>query len=434
MFDRTFLSISKPISKIISQIISQITSKLILKGISYHLGYGLLFLVVSMGVITGCGGQNPEANKAEEPNVKKESSLVFQEVTLEKFDDNGQPLWKVNAQKVVYGQDKKIANVTKPKGNLFQDGKVVLQVEAEQGQIFDDGKQILLNGKIIAIDPRNQAVLKGDKLQWKPEESMLIMQENLTGNNSQLQFSARIGRYFTKEQKLELQGQVVAVVKEPPLRMQSRYIQWLIPQEKINSDRILQISHYQKQDGSPNSQTNLQLTPDPNSKNPPPKLLQKVESEQVEYDLKTKVAILKKNVQLNSIEPPAQAVSNNITWNIIEETVLSPETIKIVQVKDQLTVTGNQGLLNLKTKIADLVGGVQAISDRNQSTVFANQMQWNLETQALQATGNVIYQQVNPALKVVGSEAAGKLNTENIVVTGTKNPGGQVITEIIPKE
>ncbi len=400
-------------------------TKNILKTIYHQLCYGLLFLLVTLGIITGCGGQNPAANQPED-NTRKESSLTFQDVTLEKFDDGGKPLWKVNAQKVLYSQDRKVANVTKPKGNLFQDGKVVLQVEADQGQIFDDGKEVLLNGKIIAIDPRNQALLKGDKLQWKPEDSILVMQENLTGNNSQVQFSARVGRYFTKEQKMELQGQVVATVKDPPLRMQTRYLQWLIPQEKITSDRNLRIDHYEK--------LATPLSPNPNPQSPQPKLLQQVESEQVDYDLKTKIAIFKKNVQLNSLEPPAQAVSNNITWNITEETVLSPETIKIVQVKDQLTVTGNQGLLNLKTKIADLLGGVQAISNKNQSTVFANQIQWNLDTQDLQANGNVIYQQTNPALKVVGSEASGKLNSDNIIVTGTKNAGGQVVTEIIPEQ
>jgi lipopolysaccharide export system protein LptA len=208
-------------------------------------------------------------------------------------------------------------------------------------------------------------------------------------------------------------------VKDPSLRLQTRFLQWLIAQEKLSSDRTLHIDHYQKQE-QPTTQ--------------PPKLVQQIEADQVDYDLKTKVAVLKKNVQMNSIEPPAQAVSDNITWNVDEETVLSPETIKIVQIKDQLTVTGNQGLVNLKTKIANLIGGVQASSGKNQSTVFANQMEWNLDTQDLQANGNVIYQQANPILKVIGSEASGKLNSDNIVVTGTKNVGGQVVTEIIPEK
>ncbi|NJL89401.1 MAG: LPS export ABC transporter periplasmic protein LptC [Coleofasciculaceae cyanobacterium SM2_1_6] len=369
-------------------------------------------------------------------------------MTLEKFDDNGQPLWKVNAKNVVYSQDNKIANVLKPKGNLFQSGRVVLQVEADRGQIFDDGRRVLLDGNIVAIDPRNQAVLKGNKVEWNPENSILIIQDNLRGNNAQLQASARIGRYYTKEQRMELQGQVVATVKAPPLRIQTRYLQWFIAQEKVTGDRTLRVAHYEKSDQplspapspSPNAASNsvpnqsaIESAELPDLPPTPQKLIQQVEAEEVEYNLKTKIAIFKENVQLNSIEPPAQAVSNNVVWNVEEEIITSPETIKIVQAKDQITVTGNQGILNLKTKMANLTGGVQATSDRQKSVIFANQMQWNLDSQDLQATGNVIYQQENPILKVVGSEASGKLNTENIVVTGTQNPGGQVVTEIIPE-
>lgn len=421
--------------------------------------YFLIFLLVmTTGMLTACG-DDPAANQPPTPEPSRESSLTFREVTLEKFDDNGQPLWKVNAQNVVYSQDNKIANVLKPKGNLFQAGRVVLQVEADRGQIFDDGRQVLLDGNIVAIDPRNQAVLKGNKVEWNPENSILVIQDNLRGNNAQLQASARIGRYYTKEQRMELQGQVVATVKEPPLRIQTRYLQWFIAQEKVAGDRTLRVAHYEKSDQplsiepspSPNSTPNTFTNSPSNSASnqpaqsviespglpdlppTPQKLIQQVEAEEVEYNLKTKIAIFKKNVQLNSLEPPAQAVSNNVVWNVEDEIITSPETIKIVQAKDQIVVTGNQGILNLKTKMANLTGGVQATSDRQKSVIFANQMQWNLDSQDLQATGNVIYQQENPSLKVVGSEASGKLNTENIVVTGTQNPGGQVVTEIIPE-
>lgn len=419
--------------------------------------YFLIFLLVlTTGILTACG-DDPRANQAPTPEPSRQSSLTFREVTLEKFDDNGKPLWKVNAQNVVYSQDNKIANVLKPKGNLFQEGRVVLQVEADRGQIFDDGRQVLLDGNIVAIDPRNQAVLKGNKVEWNPEKSILVIQDNLRGNNAQLQASARIGRYYTKEQRMELQGQVVATVKDPPLRIQTRYLQWFISQEKVMGDRTLRVAHYEKSDqplslepspspsslpnSSPNSSPNfsgnqpvIESSELPDLPPTPQKLIQQVEAEEVEYNLKTKIAIFKKNVQLNSIEPPAQAVSNNVVWNVADEIITSPETIKIVQAKDQITVTGNQGILNLKTKMANLTGGVQATSDRQKSVIFANQMQWNLDSQDLQATGNVIYQQVNPTLKVVGSEASGKLNTENIVVTGTQNVGGQVVTEIIPEQ
>ncbi len=359
----------------------------------------LIFCLILLP-LASCDNSKPAA-QAPPP---KQSGSVLRQVTLEKFDEQGRPLWQVQAQEVNYSPDRKTAAIIKPKGNLFQNGQVVLQVEAERGQITNDGRQISLEGKITALDPRNKAVIRGENLEWLPQQALLTIQDNLVANNDTAEVNAKTGRYFTQEQRLELQGAVRVRVKEPAVRLQGRFLQWSIAQEKMMSDRRLQMERYQDQ-----------------------QLLQQIEADQGEYNLKTKVAILQKNIQIKSLEPEAQAVSEQITWNVEEQTILSPFTIKIVQ--QQLTVTGNQGILNLKSNLANLTGGIQAISAANQSVLFANQLQWNLDNQQVQATGNVTYQQPQPSLKVTGSQANGNLNNNTVVVTSPER--GQVVTEII---
>jgi len=61
---------------------------------------------------------------------------------------------KVKAEEAIYSKDKKLAQVRKPTGELFQDGKPVYQITAQQGTI-QDGKQLFLKGQIVATDLRN---------------------------------------------------------------------------------------------------------------------------------------------------------------------------------------------------------------------------------------------------------------------------------------
>jgi lipopolysaccharide export system protein LptA len=98
-------------------------------------------------------------------------------------------------------------------GDLFQDGKVVLQVSADSGEIEEDGQKVFLKGQITATDTRNGAVLRGDELEWRPKEDLLVVRNNLKGNHPQLQATAKEGRYFTRKQQVELLGQVAAYQK-----------------------------------------------------------------------------------------------------------------------------------------------------------------------------------------------------------------------------
>jgi len=61
--------------------------------------------------------------------------LTFNDVTLEQADEQGRSVWKVKAEEAICSKDKKLAQVRKPTGELFQDGKPVYQIIAQQGTI-----------------------------------------------------------------------------------------------------------------------------------------------------------------------------------------------------------------------------------------------------------------------------------------------------------
>jgi len=367
-----------------------------------------IFLIV---LLSACDRKSDlvEPTKQNTGETEIEASLVFNNVTLDQADEEGNPLWKIKAEKATYSQDQKTAIVENPTGDLFQDGKVVLQVSAKQGEIRQDGQIVFLRGQIIAKDLRNGTQLRGEELEWRPQEDLLIVRNNLKGEHPQLQASAKEGRYFSRKQQLELTGQVAAISKDPNLHMKTEHLVWHIQDQKVIGDQRIRMERYKDQT-----------------------VTDTVEADKSELNQKTKVVTLQQNVQLKSVEPPLLMSSNSAVWNLNTQTVNSDQPLQIVQQKENLTLTANQGQIDLEEEVADLTGGVQGIATRNQAKLYSNQLRWNIPTQLMQASGNVIYQQVDPPLNTTGVTAEGKLQDQSIVVKG--GAGTPVVTEIIPND
>lgn len=375
----------------------------------HRLSFGILLLTFTL--LSACNSSSRTEKKLKQDTkvTTIEGTLVFKNVTLDQADEKGRPLWKVKAKQATYTKDKKTAQIEKPTGDLFQDGQIVLQVAADTGevQIRETGNKIFLKGKITATDIRNKAVFRGDELEWSPKEDLLIVRNNLKGNHPQLQATAKEARYFTRTQQVELLGQVTALAKDPDFQMKTERLLWQIKEQQANSDKRIQIERYKVKT-----------------------VTDRVEADQSQVNLKTKIATLQQNVQLTSIEPPVLMSSNAAIWNINARTVVSDQPVRIVQQVENLVITANQGQIDLERKVANLTGGVQGINNKNQANLYANQMNWDIPTQKIQASGNVIYKQLNPPFNVSGPTAIGKLQDQSIVVNS--EPGKRVVTEIIP--
>ncbi|WP_427161176.1 LPS export ABC transporter periplasmic protein LptC [Aliinostoc sp. HNIBRCY26] len=349
--------------------------------------------------------RNNQPNNTSSPN--QESNLTFFDVTLEQADEDGRPVWRVKAKQAQYTKEKQIGEAQSPYGELYQDGKIVYQVTAEKADIEQDGKQLFLRGKIVATDPVNGIVLRGNELEWRPQEDLLIMRNQINGNHKQLQAVAQEAKVKTREQRMELSGGVVAKSVDPQTQMRTEHLIWQIKEEKLIGDRPVQIDRYKNNQISDRARGNA-----------------------AEFNLKTQVAFLQKNAQLELSEPPMQIASNSMIWNMKAENVITNSPIRIFHKAENLTVTANQGEMKIPQKIAFLTGNVNAIGQRRQ-TLNAQKMTWYLDKKLLEAQGNVAYQQANPPVNFKGEKAVGNLQTENIVVSG--GSGNRVVTEIIPR-
>ncbi|QIR39033.1 LPS export ABC transporter periplasmic protein LptC [Tolypothrix sp. PCC 7910] len=367
-----------------------------------------LFLVVGLFACSGKSVKN-QANNSNTSGQNTDSNLTFFNVDFEQFDEVGRPIWKVNAKQAKYTKEKQIGQAESPYGELYQDGKVVYQIKAERADIEQDGKQLFLKGKIVATDPRNGIVLRGNELEWRPKEDLLIVRNQINGTHPKLQAVAQEAKVKTREQRMELSGKVVANSADPQLQMRTEHLIWQIKEEKLIGDRPVQIDRYK----------NNQIT-------------DRGRGNATEINLKTKIATVTKNAQLELLDPPMQIASNSMNWNMNTETVTTTSPVRVFHQAENVTVTANQGEMKIPQKTVYLTGNVNAIGQRRQS-LKSRTLTWYLDKKLVEAQGNVAYRQVDPPLNFAGETAVGNLQTENIVVKGG-NTGGRVVTEIIPQE
>ncbi|MBW4560585.1 MAG: LPS export ABC transporter periplasmic protein LptC [Mojavia pulchra JT2-VF2] len=362
--------------------------------------------------LVSCQGKSPTGNQPNASGASgqnTDSNLTFFGVAFEQFDEVGRPIWKVNAKEAKYTKEKQIGQAESPYGELYQDGKVVYQIKAERADIEQDGKQLFLKGKILATDPRNGIVLRGNELEWRPQEDLLIVRNQINGTHKQLQAVAQEARVKTREQRMEFSGGVVANSADPQLQMRTEHLIWQIKEEKLIGDRPVQIDRYK----------NNQIT-------------DRGRGNTVEVNLKTKIATVTKNAQLELLNPPMQITSNSMIWNMNAETVTTKSPVRVFHSAENVTVTANQGEMKIPQKTVFLTGNVNAVGQRRQ-TLKSRTLTWYLDNKLLEAQGNVVYNQADPPLTFRGETAVGNLQTENIVVKGG-SPGDRVVTEIIPQE
>jgi len=361
--------------------------------------------------LVSCAGESKSVDEepVEDESVQEEqeSNFTFQGVALEQFDEKGQPIWKVNAEQAKYTKEKQIGNAENPYGELYQDGKIVYKIKAEKYDSRQDGKQLLIKGKIVATEPENGVVLRGNELEWRPKEDLMIVRNQINGTHKQLKATAKEAKVKTREQRIDFSGGVVAKSVEPQLQMQTEQLTWMIKQEKLIGDRTMQIARLKNN-----------------------KVTDRGRGDAAEIFLKTKIVNITKNAFVELLDPLVQIASNSITWNLNTENIKTNAPVKVLHRSENITVSGNRGELKIPQNTVHVRGDVRGLGQKGQS-IQSNNLTWFLDKQTVEASGNVTYGQTDPQLTFKGDTATGNFKTENVVVKGG-NSGERVITEIIP--
>lgn len=360
--------------------------------------YGLVIRGPSPEEIANPGGDDPEPG------------LTLRDVTLEQPDDQGVLLWRVKGSEVTYSSDRQVALITRPDGELLQDGEVIYEVVADTGEVSENGSVILLRGNIVATGVKNGSVLRGNEMEWRPNDDVLIMRDQITGTHPQLRAVANEARVYNRDNRMELAGDVVAstIVEDPQtepwLKLQAQELVWFWQDERIDSAQPLRVEQFKQ-----NAITDV------------------VTGQQGTVNLADRLVKLRGQVAMQMLELPLNMTSAALDWQVPEEQVIVNQPLTLVQPANRIRVTARQGRLDLANEQIYLSQDVVAVGETNQARMTSDRMNWNVDTQTVVAEGQVNYRQVNPTINLNGSRAVGRLDDQTIVVDG-----GRVVTEIVP--
>lgn len=362
-------------------------------------------LTLSAGMVGCRGNRTAETPDSSNPTAI-DNSLTFNNVTFKQAGDDGNPLWEVQADQVIYSQDQQLAQVTAPKGVLYDGNRANLRVQARTGEIQQDGKRIVLTGQVVATDLKSGAVIRANKLEWAPDTGVIVMQGNIVGTHPKVRFSGQEARLVNAERRLDASGKVVILSSDPRLRIQSERLAWFLDDNRVTSEQRVLVGRLNKDD----------------------QIIDTAAADKAQVNLETQVATLQQNAQIEMRNPSMQVQSNSLVWNLEQETIVSNQPVTINQRQQQVLLNANQGRMDMKRNVVSLRENVRAVSRRNRSELEADQLTWNIPTQRLQAEGNVDYRQNSPRMRVQGPRAFGRLDNQTVVVSG-----GRVVSEIYPE-
>ncbi|MEM7769652.1 MAG: LPS export ABC transporter periplasmic protein LptC [Cyanobacteria bacterium P01_A01_bin.37] len=382
------------------------------------LAFPLMFGAASCDRRSQSSDENAESS--EEPN----RDLSFNNITLEQSDDDGNLLWRMVAGKAVYSQDEQTAVIENPSGEFFQDDQATLKIQATRGEVRDDGDRIFLTGNVVATDVETGAIVRGDELEWRTGQEVVIVRNNIIGVHPDFTIAANRARVSIVDQRVEVNGNVAAISADEDLKLQGSEIVWLLEDDLLLSDRPIQI---QQLDGD--------------------EVTGQAQGERAEFNLATEVALLENNGRVVLKDPAMRLTGDSLQWDLVQNTIVASQPLRIIYREEEdetVTLRANQGNGNLNTQIFSIAGDAVITSQRNQSRLSANQIRWNVDTDDFVAEGNVVYRQTDPVANLQGDRAEGQLRSlqseraegqagnrtraRPIIVTGN-----QVVTEFIPE-
>lgn len=373
---------------------------------------GLAVIGIAAGGIRACQviqEQELAAQRAANEADPSEPGLTLRDVTLEQADDDGNLLWRVKAASVTYSPDREIAVLEKPDGELYQDGEIIYRVSAEAGEVLENGQVVLLQDNIVATGEENDVVMRGNQLEWRPSDELMTISEGITGTDSQVEATAETAQVFTREQRVELTGEVLAntiaeAEGDSTLKLQAADMTWWIDQERLASDTPLRIEQIEAG-----------------------RVTDWVTGDTGEFDLATEVATMRRNVRMATNDQSLRLASEVAVWNVPQAEVTLPQPVRIVDNEQGVTVAARQGKMDLDRQVVVLREQVQATGKNEGSELRSDRLTWTVNTQEIIAEGNVDYRQADPPVTVRGPRAVGRLEAQTVVISG-----GRVVTEIVP--
>ena len=160
---------------------------------------GLLIVFVAL---VGCASERPSSTVQSPP-------FVFRSLKLEQKNKQGLIDWSLNSPEARYELSRRLVRARLPVGVLYRKGKPSFRVQSDLALVINDGEQILLEGDVRLQQLNGSRLLiQGDRLRWRPEEGLLLIEQRPRASDQDSRISAREAELQQRTNDLILKGVV----------------------------------------------------------------------------------------------------------------------------------------------------------------------------------------------------------------------------------
>ncbi|MEM1426909.1 MAG: LPS export ABC transporter periplasmic protein LptC, partial [Cyanobacteria bacterium P01_H01_bin.130] len=429
-------------------------------------------LILGAAVGLGACSSGPVSDPQEESEASLEDfegDLVFEDVNLNRADDDGRPLWEVSAAEARYSRDRQKGQLKEPTGKLYQDGEVVYEVEADEGFVEQNGVILRLAGDIKIRDVRDDSTFESQKGKWQPNEGIFELEEGIVLIRESNRLTADSGQIFSQEQNFILKENVKLVSLEDEenpeagkTELTADELTWQAEIDQVDAIGSAKLSQVDNNSQTTSVQANrlvwqreeqviqgagnvvavsqssgvrmqtqravLQQKKQLLSSDVPTVMEQydcssgscvvgdRARGNRVDMNLADQVMFLRGDAQISLSDPALDASSQSMTWYLQNQRLIADQPVTVVNRTDGVVLQGNYGDVDMKSQVANLVGNVRGRSQQNQANMRSQRLFWAMKEQQVQLVGNVFYQQADPPLTSTGDRAAAAIDDGQFVL------------------
>lgn len=343
---------------------------------------------------------------SERPVLKQPQTALHQAI-FKRTDPAGKLLWQVRAGKVeVLGETVQLRQI---QGTFYHQQEPIYALQAPHGQVLQHSHFIQLQGPILVKNVRDRTTLRSQHLQWHPETGQLIAQQQVLLQHPHFEMKGQRFQASTQTQQSRLSGAVTVKWIKQNLQLQAQEISWLPGKERLSAHSA-----------SPARVTVGPTTDQPFTSNRWPQ----VQAQRVEVRLPSQQLVFDKAVEIYSSDSKMYIKSPRVLVSLTEDKWHSPQGMHIQY--QGISARAKQGWLE-PSRTLHLKHQVQVKGLPQQAQLRAQALTWNMATQQIQARGQLVYQQLQPWIRITGTRAAGNLSQETLEVEG-----GEAVVEIVP--
>ena len=363
-----------------------------------------LVLVAALTTIAGCSSPEPSTDVGQSTD-EFEGDLVFQNITLNRSDEQGRLLWEVTAAEARYSRDRKFAQLQKPKGKLYEAGKLLYEVQAERGEVEANGEVLRLRGKIRATDVRDRVKFEGKEAAWRPQQALFDVTKGMKVSRDDVVLTAGAGKASNRERRIELLGKTRTVSKKQGADFKADRLVWLLKDDRVDALGSV--------DGSfkklPVASASPGASPSPQASGQgKANEYATIKADRMTWLRKESTLYASGKVQsagTGADGATARVTSDKATWRRKDDVVDARGSVRAAGVEPDgtpLAMASDRMVWRRKEDWLDALGNVQAAGvsgDGSPVQLSGDRVIWQRKEKILQATGNVEAISQEPTLR-----------------------------------